>query len=57
MQPGDLVKRKNQKYYGLIVSRNKAKKTWHKKITIMWSSGCIEIVPLQFATKEYLEKI
>ncbi len=57
MEVGSIVKHRHYTgLYGIIVSRNKTKKRWHRKITIMWPD-CFETVPVEFAKKEYLEKI
>ena len=57
MEVGSILKHRHYTgLYGIIVSRNKTKKSWHRKITIMWPD-CFETVPVEFAKKEYLEKI
>ena len=54
MQLGDLVLNKSSLKIGLIVSKNKAKKTWHKKAIVMWADGSLETV--KWLSKD-LEKI
>jgi hypothetical protein len=51
------VLRSKTQEIGLIVLKNKAKKTWHRKLTVMWPDGSLETVRWQFRHKLDLEKI
>ena len=41
IQPGDLVTQIYNQKIGIVVWKNKAKKTWHKKLTILLSDGSL----------------
>ena len=53
IQPGDLVQLLNNQMIGLVISKNKAKKRWHKKLTIMLSDGSLKTVSYELCLEVF----